>query len=126
MPIIERPDNVSEFRSRSWTLSTYRALGHLVRYLQNQSRYSSTLQYVLRDLKTVVDVNTSPTLIGLTPEQHSPSETYTSGTCAQVYWDTERRTYGSGGLEDLELGECDDTHECEYTRSSIPGHGLTR
>jgi hypothetical protein len=69
VPVIDRLDNVSESRSRFWTLDSYRALGHLVRYLQNKSRYSSTLQSVLCDLKAVVDVNTSLALTGLNQQR---------------------------------------------------------
>ena len=76
--IIECLDKGNEIIPRSWILSSYCALGRLVRYLQNRSRNSGTLHAIdsrgCRYFPRTYWIN--PTTI--TP----PSEAYTSGTRA--------------------------------------------
>ena len=61
--VIECLDKVNEIISRSWTLSAYRALDHLIRYPQNRFRYPGVLRSGLRDLKTPSWMSTPPSAL---------------------------------------------------------------
>ena len=105
--VIECLDRVNEIRSRSWMLSSHRALDHVVRYLSNRFRYSNTFQSALCDLKTLSCLPIPPSLLldRSSNDNTRQRTSYVQRMRRRLPRDTERRTCGGEGLEDLESGE---------------------